>query len=217
MMDEERIRDYLLSLEPDGDPLCGVIAEDAVRRGIPIIRKETGALLKTIVTMKQPGAILEIGTAVGYSAVWMASAAPPACRITTIEKDEARIAEARENFRRAGLETRIELIGQDAEEVLPKLPGGAFDLIFLDAAKGQYGKWLPELLRLMPAGGVLIADNVLQERTILESRFAVERRGRTIHSRMREFLWEIKHSPALQSAVLPVGDGAALCVKRPEG
>ena len=183
MMDEERIRDYLLSLEPDGDPLCGVIAEDAVRRGIPIIRKETGALLKTIVTMKQPGAILEIGTAVG----------------------------------RAGLETRIELIGQDAEEVLPKLPGGAFDLIFLDAAKGQYGKWLPELLRLMPAGGVLIADNVLQERTILESRFAVERRGRTIHSRMREFLWEIKHSPALQSAVLPVGDGAALCVKRPEG
>ncbi len=206
--------DFLQSLEPDGDPLCERIASDAAARGIPIVREETGRLLKVLAAVGKPGAILEIGTAVGYSAILMALAAPADCRITTIEKDEARAAEALENVRRAGLEERITVIAADADEVLGTLAGESYDLVFMDAAKGQYGKWLPEVLRILKPGGILAADNVLQEGTILESRFAVERRDRTIHARMREFLWEMKHHEGLQTAILTVGDGLAVAVKK---
>ncbi len=214
MTEQERMRDYLLSLEPDVDPLCGEIAEDAITREIPIIRRETAAFLAVLTAMKRPGAILELGTAVGYSAIWMAGAAPDGCGITTIEKDARRAAEARENIRRAGLADRITVICADAQEVLPTLEEGSYGMIFLDAAKGQYGRWLPMLLRLLAPGGLLAADNVLQDGTVLESRFAVKRRDRTIHARMRDFLWEIKHCEQLQAAVVPVGDGVAVAVKK---
>ncbi len=206
--------DFLRSLEPDGDPLCEQIASDAAARGIPIVREETGRLLKVLAAVGRPGAILEIGTAVGYSAVLMALASPADCRITTIEKDEARAAEALENVRRAGLEERITVIAADADEVLGTLDGESYDLVFMDAAKGQYGKWLPEVFRVLKPGGILAADNVLQEGTILESRFAVERRDRTIHARMREFLWKLEHHGGLQTAILTVGDGLAVAVKK---
>ncbi len=214
MNDRERIRDFLWSLEPAGDPLCERIAEDARRREIPIVRRETGAFLGTLVAMRRPGAILEIGTAVGYSALLMAAAAPADCRITTVEKDALRAAEAGENVRRAGLSERITVVCADADSFLPSLDAESCDFIFLDAAKGQYGKWLPQLLRILRPGGVLAADNVLQDGTVLESRFAVERRDRTIHARMREFLWDLKHDGRLCAAILPVGDGVAVAVKK---
>ncbi len=214
MKDQERMRDFLWSFEPADDPLCGPIAEDARRRGIPIVKRETGAFLKVLVAMRRPGAILEIGTAVGYSVILMAAAAPKDCHIITIEKDAARAFEARDNVRLAGFSERITVVCADADRFLPTLDEEAYDLVFLDAAKGQYGKWLPQLLRILRPGGVLIADNVLQDGTVLESRFALERRNRTIHARMREFLWELKHEKQLVSAILPVGDGAAIAVKR---
>lgn len=213
--DPERLRDYLLSLEPDESPLRGEIANRARERNIPIIRRETGALLSTLVAARQPGAILEIGTAVGYSAILMAEAAPESCRITTIEKYRPRIAEAGENFARAGLEGRIRLLEGDAGEVLPSLDE-AYEFVFMDAAKGQYLNWLPEIIRLLAPGGILVSDNVLQGGTILESRFAVERRDRTIHARMREYLWTLKHMDELQTAIVPLGDGVAISVKRQE-
>ena len=107
----------------------------------------------------------------------------------------------------------MELFVEDASEVLPKLKG-PFDLLFLDAAKAQYVVWLPELLRLMRPGSVLISDNVFREGSILESRYAIRRRDRTIHDRMRAFLLEIKRSDELESMILPLGDGVAVSVKK---
>ena len=212
----ERITDYLLSLEPDESPLLEEIRGKAEEREIPIIRRETGALLRTLIAAIQPRAILEVGTAVGYSAILMAEAAPEGCSVTTIEKYGPRIAEAREYLARAGLEGRAELLEGDASEILKSL-AGPYDFIFMDAAKGQYMGWLPELMRLLACGGMLVSDNVLQDGTILESRFAVERRDRTIHARMREYLWTIKHTEELQTAIVPVGDGVAVSVRKYAG
>ncbi len=213
MIVEKRMREYLLSLEPDQDKLCRQIEEDAIRDGVPIIKRETAALLKTMVAARQPRAILEVGTAVGYSALLMAGVMGADCSITTIEKYEPRIPVARKNFERAGLTDRITLLEGDAEEILKEL-SGPYDLIFMDAAKGQYLHWLPQLLRLLPEGGILFSDNVLQEGTIVESRYAVERRDRTIHTRMREYLWTLKHTEELETAIVPMGDGAAISVKK---
>lgn len=215
MIVEERIRDYLYSLEPDESQLCEAIAREALERNIPIIKKETKALLKTLLVAKQPRAILEVGTAVGYSALLMAQITGEDCRITTIEKYEPRIREARENFARAGMEEKICLLEGDAGEILKSLKG-TYDFIFMDGAKGQYLHWLPDILRLMSAGGILFSDNVLQDGDVVQSRYAVERRDRTIHGRMREYLYQIKHMEALESAVIPIGDGVAVSVKRKE-
>jgi predicted O-methyltransferase YrrM len=213
MINEERIRDYLYSLEPDWGELCESIASKARKEEIPVIKRETGALLKTMVALKQPRAILEVGTAVGYSALLMAGAAPESCKITTIEKYEPRILEAKKNFAKAEIEDRIVLLEGDAEEILQSLTG-PFDFVFLDAAKGQYLHWLPVILGLLERGGVLFSDNVLQGGDVLQSRYGVERRDRTIHGRMREYLYQIKHMEGLESAIVPIGDGVSISVKR---
>ena len=135
------------------------------------------------------------------------------CQIVTIENYEKRIPIARENFKKAGRDSQIELIAGDAAEVLKTLEE-PFDFIFMDAAKGQYLHFLPEVLRLLRSGGVLVSDNVLQEGDIIESRFAVERRNRTIYKRMREYLYELKHNEQLVTSLIPLGDGVALSTKR---
>ena len=213
MIVNERIRDYIHSLEPSQGDLCEEIARAAIEKDVPIIKKETAALLKTMVTAKQPGAILEVGTAVGYSALLMAGVMPADCTITTIEKYEPRIPVAKENVRKAGMEERITLLEGDAEEILQQLDG-LYDFIFMDAAKGQYIHWLPMILRLMPAGGILFSDNVLQDGDVVQSRYAVERRDRTIHARMREYLYTLKHTEVLESSIVPIGDGVAISVKK---
>ena len=212
MIADSRITDYILSLETGQGQLCDRIEQEALAARVPIIRRETAALLKTLVAAKAPRAILEIGTAVGYSALLMARVMPADCRITTIEKYEKRIPVARENFRLAGEEERITLLEGDATEILHSLTG-SYDLIFMDAAKGQYIHFLPDVLRLLAPGGVLLSDNVLQDGNIIESRFAVERRNRTIHSRMREYLYALTHTPGITTSVLPMGDGLTLTVK----
>jgi len=216
MIVNERLTSYLHSLDRGNGELLDRIEAEAVRDFVPIIRKETGALLKTLVALKQPRAILEVGTAVGYSALLMGRAMPAGCHLTTIEKYEKRLPIARENFRRAGMEDRITLLEGDAEESLAGLTG-TWDFIFMDAAKGQYLHWLPMLLRLMPEGGVLISDNVLQDGDLIESRYAVERRNRTIHSRMREYLYALTHMEELETSVLPIGDGVTVSVKKSAG
>lgn len=212
MIADSRITDYILSLETGQGQLCDRIEQEALAARVPIIRRETAALLKTLVAAKAPRAILEIGTAVGYSALLMARVMPADCRITTIEKYEKRIPVARENFRLAGEEERITLLEGDAADILKGLEG-PYDLIFMDAAKGQYLHFLPELLRLLPVGGVLLSDNVLQDGDIIESHFAVERRNRTIYKRMREYLRRLKQDPALSTSILPLGDGVTVSVK----
>lgn len=215
MIVDERMVTYIRSLEMPEVPLLEEIEQEAVDTFVPVIRKETQSFLKVIITMCRPKRILEVGTAVGFSALLMSEYAPEDCHITTIENYKKRIPIARGNFRRAGQEDRITLIEGDALEVMKGLKG-PFDFIFMDAAKGQYIHYMPEALRLLTDGGVLMSDNVLQDGDIIESRFAVERRNRTIHSRMREYLYELKHREDLLTSLLPLGDGVALSIKRGE-
>jgi predicted O-methyltransferase YrrM len=203
---------FLHSFETENTELLETIEQEALDTYVPIIRKEMQSFLKVLLCMQKPMRILEVGTAVGFSALLMSEYAPKGCHITTIENYDKRIPIARENFRRAGKADTITLIEGDALEVMQQLEG-TYDFIFMDAAKGQYLRYLPEVLRLLETGGTLVSDNVLQEGDLLESRFAVERRNRTIHGRMRAYLYEIKHHPQLQTAILPLGDGVAVSSK----
>lgn len=213
MIIDERMITFMNSLEQPESPLLEEMEQEALDSGVPIIRKETKSLLKVLLRLAKPMQILEVGTAVGFSALVMNAYAPEGSKITTIEKYEKRIPIARENFVRAGKDSDITLIEGDALEVMKGL-NGPYDFIFMDAAKGQYIHYLPEVVRLLAAGGLLVSDNVLQGGDVIESRFAVERRNRTIHSRMREYLYELKHSKEFETTILPVGDGVALSVKR---
>lgn len=213
MIVDNRITEYLHSLETSRGELLDTIEKKAIEDGVPIIRSETAALLRSLTAALRPENILEIGTAVGYSALQMCQVMPANCHITTIEKYEKRIPEAKENFRKAGEESRITFLEGDADMWLKELKGKQFDLVFMDAAKGQYLNWLPLLLDLMPVGAVLISDNVLQDGDVVQSRFAVQRRNRTIHSRMREYLYELKHTEEFETAVIPIGDGVTISTR----
>ena len=213
MIVDERMVTYIRSLEVPESAVIEAIEQEALRDRVPIIRKEMQSFLKVLLMIKRPMRILEVGAAVGFSSILMSEYMPEGGHITTIENYDKRIPIARENFKRAGKEEQIDLIEGDGVEVMHGLEG-PYDLIFVDAAKGQYIHYLPEVMRLLGTDGVLVSDNVLQEGDIIESRFAVERRNRTIHSRMREYLYELKHHDQLQTSIIPLGDGVALSVKR---
>ncbi len=213
MIVEERLVDYLHSLETENSEILEQIEQEALIDGVPIIRKEMQSFLKVLLRIKKPLRILEVGAAVGFSAILMSEYVPEDCRITTIENYEKRIPIARNNFKRAGKEAQITLIEGDAMEVLKTLEG-PYDFVFMDAAKGQYIAYLPEVLRILSPEGILVSDNVLQNGEIIESRFVVERRDRTIHSRMREYLYTLKHHEALETSIIPLGDGVALSIRK---
>ena len=163
--------------------------------------------------LNKPKRILEVGTAIGFSTLLMCDYGPKDTEIVTIENYEKRIPIAKENFRKAHREGQITLLEGDAMEFLQKLEG-PYDFIFMDAAKGQYIHFLPDILRLLSTGGILLSDNVLQDGDIIQSRFAVERRNRTIHSRMREYLYTLTHHEQLTTSLIPLGDGVTLSVKK---
>ena len=213
MIVDERLVTYINSLDTGNTAMLDQIEREATADYVPIIRKEMQSFLKFLLAMKKPARILEVGTAVGFSAILMAEYDPVPCQITTIENYEKRIPIARENFKRAGKEAQIALLEGDAAEVLKTLEG-PYDFIFMDAAKGQYIHFLPEILRLLARDGVLVSDNVLQDGDVIGSRFAVTRRNRTSHKRMREDLYTLTHSEELVTAVLPVGDGITLSTRR---
>lgn len=212
MIIDERFATYINSLYKENTPLLEQIEREAKAEYVPIIRREMQGLLKFLLASAHPKRILEVGTAVGFSALLMAEYNPVPAHITTIENYEKRIPIARSNFARAGREEEITLIEGDAAFVLKEL-SGPYDFIFMDAAKGQYIHFLDDVLRLLAPGGMLVSDNVLQDGDIIESRFAVTRRNRTIHKRMREYLYELTHHDQLTTAVLPVGDGVTVSVK----
>lgn len=211
LMETSRIPAYLHSLENDGSPLLEELREYARANDVPIVRRETESFLRTVCAAKRPVQVLEIGTAIAYSTIVLSEYAD---HITTMENYEKRIPLAKENLKRAGIEDRTVLMEGDAGESLKELlrEGKKYDLVFLDAAKAQYLIWLPDILALMREGSILLADNVLQDETVMESRFTVDRRDRTTHERMREFLYRIKHDERLETAVLPLGDGVSFSV-----
>lgn len=212
MVVDERLVTYINSLDRGNTAILDTIEREALDSFVPIIRKEMQSFLKLLLAMQKPKRILEVGTAVGFSAILMAEYNPYPCEIVTIENYEKRIPIARENFVRAGKENQITLIEGDATEVLKTLEE-PFDMIFMDAAKGQYINFMPDILRLLKKDGVLVSDNVLQDGDIIESHFVVTRRNRTIHKRMREYLYELTHRDDLITAVLPIGDGITVSTK----
>lgn len=212
MIVDERLVTYINSLDTGNTAILDTIEKEALDSYVPIIRKEMQTFLKLLLAMKKPTRILEVGTAVGFSAILMAEYDPVDCQITTIENYEKRIPIARDNFKRAGKEGQITLLEGDAAEVLTTL-SEPFDFIFMDAAKGQYIHFMPEIIRLLAKDGVLISDNVLQDGDIIESRFVVTRRNRTIHKRMRDYLYELTHHEELVTTVLPVGDGITVSTR----
>lgn len=213
MIVDERMVTFINSFDTGNTEILDAIEKEALDTYVPIIRKEMQSFLKLLLAMQKPMKILEVGTAVGFSAILMAEYGPADCEITTIENYDKRIPIARENFVRAKKERQITLLEGDAQEILPTLQG-PFDLIFMDAAKGQYINFMPEVLRLLKKDGVLVSDNVLQEGDIVESHYVVERRNRTIYKRMREYIYELTHNEQLVTAILPVGDGITVSVKK---
>ena len=213
MIVDERMVTYIRSLERPENPVIEAIEQEALDSFVPIIRKETQSFLKVMMLMNRPARVLEVGTAVGFSAILMSEYLPEGSHITTIENYEKRIPIARNNFKRAGKEEQITLIEGDALEVMKTLEG-PYDFIFMDAAKGQYIHFMPEVMRLLAPGGILVSDNVLQDGDIFESRYGIKRRNHTIHNRMREYLYALTHDEALDTVILETGDGMAISVKK---
>ena len=212
MVEQDRIKAFINSLDRGNEPYLDELEIIAKQQDVPIIRKDTQALLKFFMVQSKPLNILEVGTATGFSALLMAEYSSPEAKITTIEKYEKRIPVARENFIKYDRDNKITLLEGDATEILKALQPG-YDFIFMDAAKGQYINFLPDCLRILNKGGLLVSDNCLQDGDVIESRFAVTRRDRTIHARMREYLYELKHNDMLNTVILTVGDGMTLSVK----
>jgi predicted O-methyltransferase YrrM len=212
MIVNDRITDYINSMNREDVPWLAEIEKKAREDEVPIIRKETKELLKTLLRMKKPRRVLEVGTAVGYSALYMKQALSEESTITTIENYPPRIQAASANFAQWDSERKITLMPGDAADILKELTG-PYDFIFMDAAKGQYIHFLPDIIRLLPKGGILLSDNVLQDGDIIESRYAIKRRNHTIHNRMREYLYVLKNSEEFTTSILPIGDGVALSVR----
>jgi predicted O-methyltransferase YrrM len=213
MIVDERLVTFINSFDTGNTEILDAIEREALDTDVPIVRKDMQSFLKFLLAVTKPKRILEVGTAVGFSAILMAEYNPMECQIVTIENYEKRIPIAKENFIRADKADQITLLEGDAAEILPTL-SEPFDLIFMDAAKGQYIHFMPQVLRLLKSGGVLVSDNVLQDGDILESHYVVERRQRTIHKRMREYLYELTHNEALVTAILPVGDGITVSTRK---
>lgn len=213
MIVDERFLSYLRSLEGEELACLAKIREEAIADDVPIIRRDTQSFLKFLLETVRPQSILEVGAAVGFSALMMEAYAPKGCTVTTIENYPPRIEKAKENLALCKKEDAITLLAGDAQEILPSLTG-TYDFIFMDAAKGQYPIFLPEVKRLMHSGSVLVTDNVLQDGDLIESHFAIERRNRTIHKRMRSYLYELTHDEEFATAILPVGDGLAVSTRK---
>lgn len=210
----ERISAFLKSFIEDDEGKLGEIYTKAIADKVPVMRPETRELIKTQMIMKKPMQVLEIGTAVGYSSLYMSSYVGDGGHITTLELDEERVGIARTNIEAMGKTDMITVLQGDAYELLKILPDDKYDFAFVDAAKGQYINYYPDVMRVVKKGGVIISDNILQDGDVLESHFTVDKRNRTIHDRMREYLYTITHDDRLDTAILSVGDGVAISIKR---
>lgn len=214
MVNQDFINDYIRSRFRPSTGILTELEQYAKDHHVPVITPEVARLLVVLGKMIKPVRILEVGTAIGYSAILLAGVLVPGGRIDTIERHEAMLLKARENIKKAGLENSISVIAGDAQEVLQCLDK-QYDMIFLDAAKGQYPEFLPECLRMLKPGGLLVSDNVLFKGMVASDELIV-RRKKTIVNRMRTYLDSICEDPRLDTSILPVGDGVALSYKRTE-
>lgn len=203
---------YIRSLIPSNEGILSELEEYAKANNVPIIQKEVGRFLELMINIKKPLRILELGTAIGYSAILMHLSSMKKCHITTIERDKGMIELAEGNIKKYGFEDNIKIMEGDCLEVLEKLEG-EFDLIFMDAGKGHYNHFLPHCLRLMKKDGMIIADNVLFRGMIASKELLVKRKI-TIVKRMRNFLDIVSNNEELITSVIPMGDGIAVVTRR---
>ncbi len=214
MISQERIVDFIRSFHVDrASQVLTIIEEEAIKDDVPIIRLETRELLRILLKMHKPERILEVGAAIGFSSVFMGENTSEGTKITTIENYPPRIERAKANISMAGMENKITLLEGDAADWLKKLEG-PYDFIFMDAAKGQYINFLPDVIRLLPKGGILVSDNVLQDGDIFQSRYGIRRRNHTIHNRMREYLYTLTHTEEFDTVILETGDGMTISIRQ---
>ena len=207
----EYITEFLRKDIPRRSGLLGELEEYAEVNSVPIVQPETAQFLEVITKIKRPERILEIGCAIGYSAMLMAEGLADHGSITTLEWDKDMAELARENIKKAGLEDTINVINRDAKEVLPTLTG-EYDIIFLDGPKAHYIHMLNDCVRLLKKGGILIADNVLYKGMTADPEHVV-RRKITIVKRLQHFIGAQMQHPELRASLLPLGDGVTIAVK----
>jgi predicted O-methyltransferase YrrM len=209
----DAVERYLASLNHQSDTVLREIARAGERDDLPLVDPEVGALLRVLVLATQAVRVLEIGTAIGYSGIWMAGALPKNGMFITMEIDELRARVARENFGRAGLADRVNVIVGDARRMLHKI-AGPFDLIFQDGDKKQYGPMLDPLIGLLRAGGLLVTDNVLWNGEIVPGFSATRHRDPVDGMAIAKYNEAISSHPALVTSIVPLRDGVAISVKR---
>ncbi len=209
---DENLDIYLNNLMPKVDGELGKLQQKSYEEGIPIIPNDVVRLISVLLSIKKPKKILEIGCAVGFSSSFMSSFLQDGGKVTTIERYPLMIEKAKVNIKSLGLEDKIELIEGDANEVLKTL-NDEYDVIFMDAGKGQYINILPDVYRLLKIGGIIIADDILQNGDVAKQKEEIVKRQRTIHYRLNDFLWEITHNDGLNTSILTIGDGVAICYK----
>ena len=214
MITNPKVLEYLDIISPVNSKAIEEIRAEAKRNYIPIIKRDTENFLKFILKMQNPGSILEIGCAVGYSAAVMLENSD--ADIVTVEKMPERVEEAKRNIKYADFESRASILEGDAGEILKSLAdkGEKFDFIFVDAAKAQYITWLPVVKKLLKESGMIFSDNCLQEGDLAESSFAIRKRDKTIHKRMREYIYLLLHDETLESWIFSIGDGVLLSRSR---
>lgn len=204
------ITEYIRSLLPKRDNLLVEMEDEAAREEtyVPIAEPETAQLLRVLIKLTGAKNILEIGTGMAYSSIVMAQCGEEV-KVTTIERYDKVAERARANILRAGLCDRIELLEGDAADILPTLPENGFDMVFLDAAKGQYLAFLQHIKNIIKPGGMLVSDNVLYK-GMTASRELLIRRKITIVKRLKMYLKTLNETPGIETSVIPIGDGVAL-------
>nr|WP_298056665.1 O-methyltransferase [uncultured Lachnoanaerobaculum sp.] len=214
MITNPKVLEYLDIISPVNSKAIEEIRAEAKRNYIPIIKRDTENFLKFVLKMQNPGSILEIGCAVGYSAAVMLENSD--ADIVTVEKMPERVEEAKRNIKYADFESRASILEGDAGEILKSLAdkGEKFDFIFMDAAKAQYITWLPMVKKLLKESGMIFSDNCLQEGDLAESSFAIRKRDKTIHKRMREYIYLLLYDETLESWIFSIGDGVLLSRSR---
>ncbi|WP_317367549.1 O-methyltransferase [uncultured Tyzzerella sp.] len=209
---DENLDIYLNNLMPKVDGALGELQQKSYSEGVPIIPNDVVRLISVLLSIKKPKKILEIGCAVGFSSSFMSGFLQEGGKVTTIERYPVMIEKAKANIKALGLEDKINLIEGDANEVLKTLDD-EYDVIFMDAGKGQYINILPDVYRLLKIGGIIIADDILQNGDVAKQKEEIVKRQRTIHYRLNDFLWEITHNKGLNTSILTIGDGVAICYK----
>ncbi|WP_027108926.1 O-methyltransferase [Lacticigenium naphthae] len=209
---DKAVRDYLRTKQRQLTGPLGAIENEANKKRVPVIPHETVRFLEWFLPLYKPVNILEIGTAIGFSAGLMAQFLPDEGQITTIERNPTMIEKAEKNFKKMKNSNKISLIKGQAEEVLQELDE-SYDFIFMDSAKAKYYDFFPHCMRVLKVGGVIAIDDVLQGGTILQETENIPRSRKKIHKKLNQFLEVVLNHPALNATILPLGDGLLMITK----